>query len=556
VHNSHCTPMKSSSSFQEMNTHSTPCSSLINPQRISHICATPQDCLKMHRVGSFFGYPKKADEWSVSERTNQQTLDTFWMTFHPPCDIHSCSPALLGQIFSYLTLSERQTVQVVSRQWCLSLHFLLSQEICLLPDPTPVTSSSSSTSVSFSLSSTSQEMNGVTLLNSSRWNSDFVNFFSEVSLVGDGTSKKVYSLELISHSSDLSLHSTKEMPFSLLTPLTSSLTSSLTSLILSSQAVVVSVMDLHDLFSREISKEMIETELQISLLSSSLCSLQICPCLLQTHFLFRSNQLLHENTQLNLSHTSKRTKGGGRRRRSEINRLKEEESREAGGGGGAGGGRYLYVGMERCNGNLEEYLEELSQSSVSSYCLDSSILAVFFQICYALYVCREKMCLIHYDLKLLNCLYAKDRTVFSSSAPTSSSSSTEMERSALRSLSMETEDEDERLIRRTRKGKINQPESTVTNVTSVMNRKQSKTSHSTSSQCEGQGVKQMHIGFKDRLYSLPIHSSIHNTCGLVKLIDFGTSVIGGKQLGTPIGLQQVLSLLLSIPYSSFSSVVL
>lgn len=437
----------------ELNPHSTPIGQ-INAIRLSGNFATPQDALKWCRK-KFYRYPDREDEWNVSMKATDDVLRQFWKVFHasnlrnsPPNLLSAIPASSLAIVFSYLETFERPTVQLVCRHWCLSLHYLLAQEMCLLPTDSGLCNE------------------GVPFVNSIDWQDHFTSYFTDISLVGDGTSKRVFSLLLDpSHRHDMTMTTTS--------PLISDFNTTMAALTTFTNPVVVSVMDLEDLFSREVSRQTIEAELQISLLCSSLYSLRICPCLLQTHFFFRSDQLLHENANFKTRH--KRQKG--KRRKSEILRNSREE------------GRYLYIGMEKCNGNLEEYLEAIS-SEQKEYSV-TSIIAIFFQLCYALYVCREKMALVHYDLKLLNCLYLlADNT-----------------------SSMTVEE-----MKSKKNGKYI-----------------SKASHIAGSQSD----IEMKIGFEDRMYSIPLSSSLHSTCGIVKLIDFGTSVMHNTNLGKPIQIQQV-----------------
>jgi hypothetical protein len=57
--------------------------------------------------------------------------------------------------------------------------------------------------------------------------------------------------------------------------------------------------------------------------------------------------------------------------------------------------------------------------------------------------------------------------------------------------------------------------------------------------------QRMSIGFEDHLFAIPIASVTDSCCGILKLIDFGTSLIADKasssdrSLGRPIDSQQV-----------------
>ena len=60
-------------------------------------------------------------------------------------------------------------------------------------------------------------------------------------------------------------------------------------------------------------------------------------------------------------------------------------------------GSHQYIRMEFCaGGDLEDVVRRAGQLAVPD------VRALFFQMCYALYACREKLALRHFDVKLLN----------------------------------------------------------------------------------------------------------------------------------------------------------
>lgn len=130
-------------------------------------------------------------------------------------------------------------------------------------------------------------------------------------------------------------------------------------------------------------------------------------------------------------------------------------------------GRYQFIRMELCaGGDLEDYIRktefELSTDTIQS---------MLFQMFFALYACREKLCLRHFDLKLLN-FFVTDCADMKAAAPT-------------------------------------------TNVPKVMS-----------------------IGFGEQIFFIPL---LPNEMKLIKLADFGTSMIGVGSIGDPIGANQVLN---------------
>ena len=97
-------------------------------------------------------------------------------------------------------------------------------------------------------------------------------------------------------------------------------------------------------------------------------------------------------------------------------------------------------------------------------------------MCYALYACREKLALRHFDIKLLNFFVARGLSIVTDDA----------QRSAL--------------------------------------------------EAEGGATVLLRVGFGEHVFAVPLSAS---GLSVVKLADFGTSAVGAGGLGNPIDAQQV-----------------
>lgn len=273
----------------------------------------------------------------------------------------------------------------------------------------------------------------------------------------------------------------------------------------------VSIMDVEDLSARGMD-DALERELEISLSCSSLVTLKICPFLVQVYSLFRSecgvpealwNSDMPPPIQEGLSRALSRTNSGGSKPGSfaDLKALSlppsvqhdvpvERESApvlvSVPKKSSVSKGNYQYIRMEFCSGgDIEELVrkERVLQSM--------TVRNLLFQMCYALYSCREQLQLRHYDIKLLNFFCTNGSGVL----PTDMRIICDYRR-----LQSPFQDFRQDLV-----------EATV--------------------ECR--------IWFGHRAYSLPLR--ISSKC-LVKLADFGTSVIGAGGLGDPITVQQFTTL--------------
>jgi hypothetical protein len=141
--------------------------------------------------------------------------------------------------------------------------------------------------------------------------------------------------------------------------------------------------------------------------------------------------------------------------------------------------RYQYVRMEFCTGG------DLDDLLLKVHMFDIPMVRIFlFQMFFALYSCREQLALRHYDIKLLNFLVTSSRSLLQS------------------------------------KEQDNQPQ---------------RISH------RNDEIIQLNIGFGQYIYELNLaaHSQKNE---LVKLTDFGTSMIGAGGLGDPVTVQQFTTL--------------
>lgn len=227
----------------------------------------------------------------------------------------------------------------------------------------------------------------------------------------------------------------------------------------------ISVMDIKDLVDRGV-EESISRELEISMVTSSLVSLNISPNFIQVYSVFTSQYppsptfwkpaITHQD---NIVGCASRCLNSSR---NVVSTLQKEASRMS-------TGNYQYIRMELCSGgDLEDIVRR--QSVITP----EYIRHFFFQMCFSLYACRERLSMRHYDIKLLNFF--------------------------------------------------------CSNASSVIDRydKHPKTKFS-----------HIRIGFGEFMYYLPLEGKTDKNTDVVKLADFGTSVIGSKTLGCPIGIHQV-----------------
>jgi hypothetical protein len=143
----------------------------------------------------------------------------------------------------------------------------------------------------------------------------------------------------------------------------------------------VSIMDVDDLYDRGIEEE-ITQELEITMLCSSLVSLNICPNLVQVFSCFRSDYSIPDRLWRNASFSS-----ASNGKNNLIMPKKNEITK----------GCYQYIRMEFCKGgDLEEVVRSQHQLNLAT------VKSMFFQMAFALYTTREQLSLRHYDIKLLN----------------------------------------------------------------------------------------------------------------------------------------------------------
>ena len=69
-------------------------------------------------------------------------------------------------------------------------------------------------------------------------------------------------------------------------------------------------------------------------------------------------------------------------------------------------GCYQYIRMEYCSGgDLEDFVRDRRIMSVST------VRHMLFQMCFALYCCRDQLALRHFDIKLLNFMVAQGNSL-------------------------------------------------------------------------------------------------------------------------------------------------
>ena len=225
----------------------------------------------------------------------------------------------------------------------------------------------------------------------------------------------------------------------------------------------ISIMDITDLQRRNMESSLSQ-ELQISMVTSSLVSLNICPNLVQIYSVFKSEYKEPESWKLKSHEVHSAATGNSQRYK-----IKSKKD-----------GNYQFIRMEFCTGGDVEHIIRVNRhlpiSTVRSY---------LFQMCYALYSCRVELDLRHYDIKLLNFFATNGLSLFSQSS------------SAYRAL--------------TRPGLTTDQDKCIN----------------------------IRVGLGQSIYSLIINSQNND---LIKLADFGTSLIGMKGLGQSITIEQFTTL--------------
>ena len=229
----------------------------------------------------------------------------------------------------------------------------------------------------------------------------------------------------------------------------------------------VSVMDINDMIDREVG-DSISRELEISMVTSSLVSLNISPNFIQVYSVFESKYSPSSNFWKPASSDPDII---GCASTIPARSLQSTVQKEV---GLVTTGRFQYIRMELCSGGDMEGL--IRGRSVLSC---DAIVNYFFQMCFSLYSCRERLSMRHYDIKLLNFFCTSAASLPMNTGPFGS------------------------CARRTH----------------------------------------LRIGFGEHQYYLPLHYGCDDiSADIVKLADFGTSVLGSNTLGCPIGVHQVCKL--------------
>ena len=254
-------------------------------------------------------------------------------------------------------------------------------------------------------------------------------------------------------------------------------------------------MDVLDLNERGM-ETAIAQELEISMLCSSLVSLNICPNLVLVSSVFQSEygppNNLWRNPQRSGMFLTENKEGSHERTTISAVDLPKKSQLER--------GNFQYIKMEFCSGGD---LEDLVRRAVR---LDVQVVrSILFQMFFAFYTCREKFNLRHFDVKLLNFFVSTGGSLLS----------------PMQKLQYE---ENERSFNYEK----NQTNSNYDNFNNKYN-------DNININQDNQIVK-MRVGFGDYIFSLPL--SINSLC-VVKLADFGTSAVGAAGLGESITQQQV-----------------
>ena len=254
-------------------------------------------------------------------------------------------------------------------------------------------------------------------------------------------------------------------------------------------------MDVLDLNERGM-EAAIAQELEISMLCSTLNSLNICPNLVLVSSVFQSEysapDCLWRNTQKNnllLKNCDERTQI------SAVDLPKKNQLQK---------GNFQYIKMEFCSGGD---LEDLVRRAVR---LDVQIVrSILFQMFFAFYTCREKFNLRHFDVKLLNFFVSTGGSLLS----------------PIQRLQHE-ENEKSHNYENNNNNDSNR---------NKYNDKYNNNNNNSNNNNDNQLVK-MKVGFGDIIFSIPL--LIDSLC-VVKLADFGTSAVGAANLGESITQQQV-----------------
>jgi serine/threonine protein kinase len=295
----------------------------------------------------------------------------------------------------------------------------------------------------------------------------------------------------------------------------------------------ISVMDLQDLQARNAGSvsilDILRNEVTISQLCTQLCTLNICPCLPRVHCVFTSpypapqviwtdsgrvRELISEATSVKSWSLQKQQCASSRHVENQcpvhikdvydagvLNKISYSVSALANRTASNNEPkvenicRYQYMCMELCDlGDTETFLKEQCAQTIS-VTGRAGALGVFdlqcalFQMSYSLFAVREQLKMRHFDVKLLNFFGSSGLSLLS--------------------------DPELAALREQRSSPVNSYHGCGTEVTS---RK-----YPTSANIE------MHVGFGRCTFRVPIQDS-STVCGLglIKLADFGTSLVGAR----------------------------
>ena len=244
----------------------------------------------------------------------------------------------------------------------------------------------------------------------------------------------------------------------------------------------VSVMNVLDLEARDMGQA-VTKELEISLVCSSLAALRVCPNLVKVFSLFRSDCPVPPGLWNSSSTTPPMPNPtfGEARSSSRSGGAVVPPSRQ-----NMDLGCYQYIRMEYCSGgDLEDFVRDHRMLSVPA------VRQMLFQMCFGLYCCRDQLALRHFDIKLLNFMVAQGSSLLPAEVAASTA------------------------------------------------RRAHSPFESYASMADQKNVVEMRIGFGRQVYCLPL---LANGKELVKIADFGTSVVGVGGLGDPITVQQFTTL--------------
>lgn len=237
----------------------------------------------------------------------------------------------------------------------------------------------------------------------------------------------------------------------------------------------ISVMNINELTARGVGAA-IGNEIEISIVASSLVSLNITPNLIKIYSTFQSMYPPSDNSWNALFFPQQQQQQLVQKGRGKANSKNKSNNLIV---NLKASGRYQYILMEYCpGGDMESMVRGRGQLA------SQDIVTYLFQMCFSLFVCRDQLSLRHYDIKLLNFF--------------------------------------------------------LTNYTAITNIESVGQQHDRLESKPNTDVDTlvMNIYFGAYVFSIPLDKRQHH-CGIVKLADFGTSSIGTMSLGCPITVNQV-----------------